>query len=101
MKRGETNDEGVQKKIVKTIGIKSVAMCDNDEQLTPIMTGLSRPLQDKNGDIDNNPGDLALKKPNPHSQRVFQIHAEMDHTMLSLTLRRKIKSLIRKMTFDD
>ena len=44
MKRDETNDEGVQKKIVKTNGIENVATCDNDEQLTPIMTGRSRPL---------------------------------------------------------
>ena len=30
MKRDETNDEGVQKKIVKTTGIENVT-CDNDE----------------------------------------------------------------------
>ena len=44
MKRDETNDEGVQKKIVKTTGIENVAMCYNDEQLTPIMTDRNKPL---------------------------------------------------------
>ena len=44
MKRDETNDEGVQKKIVKTSEIENMAMCDNDEQLTPITTGQSKPL---------------------------------------------------------
>ena len=43
MKRDETNDEGVQRKIVKITGIENMAMCDNHEQLTPIMTGRSRP----------------------------------------------------------
>ena len=38
------NDEGVQKKIVKTIGIENMATCENDEQLTPMMIGRSRPL---------------------------------------------------------
>ena len=101
MKRDETNDEGVQNKIVKTTGIKNVETCDNDEQLTPIMIDKSKPLQDGNGDVDNDPGESALRKTNPHSRRVSQIHAEMDHTMLSPTVRRKIKSLIRKMIFDD
>ena len=39
MKRDETNDEGMQKKIMKTTRIENVATCDNDEQLTPIMIG--------------------------------------------------------------
>ena len=38
---------------MKTIGIENVVMCDNDEQLTPITTGQSKPLQAENGDIDN------------------------------------------------
>ena len=44
MKRDETNDKGVQKKIVKTTEIENVATCDNDEQLTPIMIDQSKPL---------------------------------------------------------
>ena len=44
MKRDETNDEEVQKKIMNTIGIENMATCDNKKQLTPIMTGRSRPL---------------------------------------------------------
>ena len=64
MKRDETNDEGMQKKIMKTIGIENVITCDNDEQLTPIMTGRSRPLQGGNGDVDNDLGDPTLRKPN-------------------------------------
>ena len=95
------NDEGVQKKIVKTIEIENMATVDNDEQLTPIMTSRSRSLQDRNGGVDNDPGDPALRKPNPHSRRVSQIHVEMDHTMLLPTLRSKIKSLTCKMIFDD
>ena len=54
-----------------------------------------------NGDVDNDPRDLELRKPIPHSRCVSHIHVEMDHTMLSPFLRRKIKSLICKMTFDD
>ena len=44
MKMDKTNDEGVQKKIVKTIKIEKVPTCDTDEQLTPVMIGKSRPL---------------------------------------------------------
>ena len=44
MKRDETNDEGVQNKIVKTTKKKNVETCDNDEQLTPIMIDKSKPL---------------------------------------------------------
>ena len=44
MKRDKTNDERVQKKIVKTIKIEKVSTCDTDEQLTLVMTGKSRPL---------------------------------------------------------
>ena len=68
MKRDKTNDEGVQKKIVNTIGIENVATCDNEKQLTPIMTGRSRPLQDGNGDVDNDPRDPALRKPNSEGE---------------------------------
>ena len=39
----KTIDEGVQKKIAKTIRIENMTMCYDEEQLTPIMTGQSRP----------------------------------------------------------
>ena len=64
MKGDETNDEEVQKKIMNTIGIENMATCDNKKQLTPIMTGRSRPLQDGNSDVDNDLGDPTLRKPN-------------------------------------
>ena len=44
MKMDKKNDEGVQKKIVKTTGIENMATCKNDEQLTLMMTGRRRPL---------------------------------------------------------
>ena len=86
---------------MKTIGIENRATRENDEHLTPMMIGRSRPLQDGNGNVDNDLRNPTLREPNPHSQRISQIHAEIDYTMLPPTLRRKIKSLLCKMTFDD
>ena len=37
---------------------KSVAMCDNDEQLIPRTPSLSKSLYDESGDIDNDPRSL-------------------------------------------
>ena len=68
MKRDKTNDEEVYNKIVKTTEIESMAMYDNDEQLTPIMIDQSKPLQDGNGDVDNDPRDPALRKPNSEGE---------------------------------
>ena len=44
MKKDKMNDERVQKKIVKTIGIENIATRENDEQLTSMMIGRSTPL---------------------------------------------------------
>ena len=44
MKRDKTNDERVQKKRVKTTEIENMATRENDKQLTPMMTGRSKPL---------------------------------------------------------
>ena len=44
MKKDKTKNERVQKNIVKTIGIENIATRENDEQLTPMMIGRSRPL---------------------------------------------------------
>ena len=43
MKSDKMNDERVQKKTVKTTGIENRATRENDEHLTPMMTGRSRP----------------------------------------------------------
>ena len=34
MKMDKKNDEGIQKKIVKTIGIENMTTCENDERRT-------------------------------------------------------------------
>ena len=49
---------------------KSVAMCDNDEQLIPRTPSLSKSLYDGSGDIDNDPRNLVQRKLKPHSQYV-------------------------------
>ena len=69
---------------------KSIAMCDNDEQLILRMPNRSKSLYDGSGDVDNDPRSLVQRKPKPHSQYVSQIHGEKDRTMLSPTIRRRI-----------
>ena len=44
MKRDKTSDERMEKKIEKPVGIKNVAMCDNDKQLLPRTPDRSKSL---------------------------------------------------------
>ena len=46
----------------------NIAICDNDEQLILRTPNQSKSLYDGNGDVDNDPRDLALRKPNSEGE---------------------------------
>ena len=79
---------------------KSVAMCDNDEQLIPLTPNRSKSLYDGSGDIDNDLRNLVQRKPKPHSQCLPDPWRKGSYNVLTDS-QKKNKSLKLKMTYDD